>query len=315
MLADRLVLSTGQLTERVEAVLAGAALEGSAVEAIDLADAVETYRAAGRAALQHRHDRTWFQARLAWPDWANAEPAFAAHVAPHLDQLNDGKAAWWFLRKYPDWRLRVRTPDHQAVERLLDDLVAAGTISGWRPSIYEPETAAFGGSLAMDIVHDLFCADSRGAVTYIRQQAPGLGRRELSFLLLHAMLEHAGLDWFEIGDVFDRVSQMRPTPIDGDDRRVETLAATMRRLWALAGIADTPMFAPEGPVGYAAPWLAAFIQAGRSLGAASTANRLDRGLRATIAQVVIFHWNRIGLSARTQGVLAHAAIAATLPRS
>ena len=59
---------------------------------------------------------------------------------------------------------------------------------------------------------------------------------------------------------------------------------------------------------------AAFIRAGKLLGEAAATNRLDRGLRATLAQIVIFHWNRLGLSASAQGILAHAAKAATLPR-
>jgi thiopeptide-type bacteriocin biosynthesis protein len=315
MLADRLTLPADQLAERVEAVLAGAALERSAVDGLDLAEAVETYQAAGRAALHRRLDRSWFQARVTPTEWASAEATFASHIAPRLDQLDAGRAAWWFLRKHPDWRLRIRTVDHRAVQGLLDDLAATGTIGRWRPSIYEPETAAFGGDVAMAVVHDLFCADSRGVLAYARQPSPQLGRRELSLMLIMALQQHAGLDWFEAGDVFDRVTQMRPTPADADAERVAALALTMRPLLAVAITSDTPLFTPGGTVAYAAPWLAAFIKAGQSLSDAAAANRLDRGLRATIAQIVIFHWNRLGLSAPTQGILAHAAKAATLPRS
>src|SRR5439155_2337661 len=156
MPVDRLTVSASQLAARVEAALAGAALERSADDQADLAEAVETYRTAGLAALQHRHERAWFQARVTPPQWASAEATFAAHVAPRLDQIEDGKAAWWFLRKHPDWRLRIRATDHTTVETLLDDLVAASTIDRWRPSIYEPEAAAFGGHVAMNVVHELF---------------------------------------------------------------------------------------------------------------------------------------------------------------
>ncbi len=316
---DRLTLSPDQVAARVEAVLAGAPLETSAadvgVDPADLADAVQTYRAAGLTALQRRHDRAWFQARIALPDWTNAEATFAAQIAPRLDQLDAGQAAWWFLRKYPYWRLRVRTADQHAAATLLDELVKAGAIDHWRPGIYEPEAAAFGGSDAMDVVHDLFCADSRGVLTYARQHAPGLGRRELSLLLIRALQQHAGLDWFEAGDVFDRIAQMRPAPADADAVRVDTLATRMRPLLAITVQADTPLFAPGGPVTYATPWLAGFIQAGQQLGEAATAERLGRGLRAVLAHIVIFHWNRLGLSAQTQGILAHAAKAAILPRS
>jgi thiopeptide-type bacteriocin biosynthesis protein len=78
---------------------------------------------------------------------------------------------------------------------------------------------------------------------------------------------------------------------------------------------DMQMVAPAGPIAFAAPWLAAFINAGRQLGDAAVTGTLDRGLRSILAQIVIFHWNRLGLSAHSQGILAHAAKAATLPRS
>lgn len=321
MPADRLTFAAGQalpadqLADRVEAVLAGAALEQSAIDRLDLADAVETYRAGGRAALHRRAEHAWFQARVTPTEWATAEATFAAHVAPRLDQLDRGQAAWWFLRKHPHWRLRVRTSDHHQVAAVLDDLVTAGTISRWRRSIYEPETAAFGSDIAMAIVHDLFCADSRGVLTYTRQSDPQLGRRELSLLLIRALQQHAGLDWFEAGDVFDRITHMRPVPADADADRVAVLATKVQPLLAVATHADLPLFTSTGPVAYAAPWLAAFIQAGRDLDEAAAANRLDRGLRAVLAQIVIFHWNRLGLTAHVQGILAHAAKAAILPWS
>ena len=318
MPSDRLTHSDG-LAASVEAVLAGAELELSAADAgvdpADLADAVETFRTAGLAALRQRQDRTWFQARIALPAWDTAEATVAARIAPHLDHLDDGRAAWWFLRKHPYWRLRVRTAHHDTATTLLDDLVTAGAIDHWRPGIYEPESAAFGGDPAMTIVHDLFCADSRGVLTHARQHTPQLGRRELSLLFIRALHQHAGLDWFEAGDVFDRVARTRPAPADADATRVDTLAATMSPLLALPVQADTPLFAPGGPLAHAAPWLAGFIQAGQRLDDAATTGRLDRGLRAVLAHIVIFHWNRLGLSAQAQGILAHAAKAAILPRS
>ncbi|WP_342742822.1 hypothetical protein [Nonomuraea jiangxiensis] len=66
---------------------------------------------------------------------------------------------------------------------------------------------------------------------------------------------------------------------------------------------------------FAEPWLAAYEMAGRRLGDAAARGRLDRGLRAVLTHVLISHWNRFGLSAMTQGVLAHAAKAAFLPWS
>ncbi|SQD98934.1 hypothetical protein FMEAI12_5000026 [Parafrankia sp. Ea1.12] len=65
---------------------------------------------------------------------------------------------------------------------------------------------------------------------------------------------------------------------------------------------------------HAAPWLAAFQTAGRQLGDAAAQTHLGRGLRAILTHVLIFRWNRLGPSATSQAVLAHAAATALLPR-
>ena len=165
----------------------------------------------------------------------------------------------------------------------------------------------------MDAVHDLFCADTRGALDYMRHEAPGLGRRELSLVLLSGLMRAAGLDMFESGDVFDRVARLRPAPADADAARTERLTEHVRGLLSIPDPASSQLFAPGGPVAHAAPWLAAFQTAGRRLGAAAAQGLLDRGVRAVLTHVLIFHWNRFGLSAASQSILANAATTALLP--
>jgi thiopeptide-type bacteriocin biosynthesis protein len=309
------------LTAGVLAVLAGAdpdtAAADHALDLADLDDAVQTYQAAGLAALEHRAERAWYQVRVQFSDWTAAETAGAATLGPVLDRLyGEGAAAgWWFLRKHPCWRLRLVGADTVAVDRVLDELADTGVIERWWPTVYEPETAAFGGPGGMDTVHDLFCADSAGVLDYLRQEAPGLGRRELSILLLSGMMRAAGLDTFEYGDVFDRVARLRPAPTGADAVRTGRLADNLRVLLSIPDLADSELFTPGGPAAHAAPWLAAVRAAGEQLGHDAGSGRLDRGLRAIFSHVVIFHWNRFGLSATSQGILAHAATTALLPRS
>jgi thiopeptide-type bacteriocin biosynthesis protein len=64
----------------------------------------------------------------------------------------------------------------------------------------------------------------------------------------------------------------------------------------------------------ATQWHDAFSDAGLRLGESARHGELDRGLRAVLTHVVIFHWNRLGLPASTQGILATAARDAYLPR-
>jgi thiopeptide-type bacteriocin biosynthesis protein len=309
------------LNAAVLAVLAGA--DPGAVAArhalglADLDDAVRTYQAAGLAALERRADAVWYQVRVQFADWPAAETVGVTTLGPALDRLRtDGAVAgWWFLRKHPCWRLRLLRADIAVVGRVLDELTGTGMISRWWPTVYEPETAAFGGPAGLDTVHDLFCADSAGVLDYLRQDTPGLGRRELSILLLSGLMRAAGLDAFECGDVFARVARLRPTPSDADTARIGTLAGNVRVLLSIPNLADSALFALDGPVAHAAPWLAAFVTLGRQFGHDAAEGHLERGLRAILTHVAIFHWNRFGLSATSQGILARAVVTALLPQS
>lgn len=321
MPADRLTTVTPhQAAAGVLAVLGGADLDATAAESgmdpVDLAEALRVYQAAGLTALERRAEADWYQLRIQFADWDAAESVGAEQLGPRLDQLqtSGALAGWWFLRKHPCWRLRLRGADIDAVDDLLDELTAHGALARWWSTVYEPETAAFGGPAGMNVAHELFCADSRGVLDYIRQPARGLGRRELSVLLISALTRAAGLDWFERGDVFNRVTELRPAPAAADAGRVDELSRTVRTLLAVPTQADSTLFAPGGPIAHARPWLVAFERAGRGLGDAAAEGQLDRGIRAILTHVVIHHWNRLGLSATTQGILARAASLAALPR-
>lgn len=249
----------------------------------------------------------WHDVRVQFADWSTAETITAITLGPALDQLG----RWWFLRKHPCWRLRLRQVDIADIDDVLDELTHTGAITRWWPTVYEPETTAFGGLAGMNTVHDLFCADSAGLLDYLRHGAPGLGRRELSILLLNRLMHAAGLDLFESGDVFHRVTHLRPAPTDPDIARANTLIDDVRALLSTSDFNE--LFRQRGPVAHAAPWLAAFTAAGEQLGHDAADGRLGRGLRAILTHVVIFHWNRLGLTATSQGIIAHAATTALLP--
>ncbi|WP_103343784.1 thiopeptide-type bacteriocin biosynthesis protein [Amycolatopsis sp. CA-126428] len=284
---------------------------------VDLDDAVRTYQAAGVAALERRAEDAWYQVRVQFADWSAAETVGATMLGPALDDLRarQAMAGWWFLRKHPCWRLRLLRADVAAVNGLLNELTNTGVIARWWPTVYEPETAAFGGANGVDTVHQLFCADSAGVLDYLRHDAPGLGRRELSLLLVSALMRAAVLDTFECGDVFDRVARLRPAPTDADTERLGKLVENARLLLSITDLADSELFAPDGLVAHATPWLAAMHAGGQQLGHDAADGQLGRGLRAILTHVVIFHWNRFGLSATSQAILARAAATALLPRS
>ncbi|MGH3866190.1 MAG: thiopeptide-type bacteriocin biosynthesis protein [Pseudonocardiaceae bacterium] len=322
MPADQLNLSTAKETaEGVLEVLAGSPRDRVAarlgMQTADLADAVETYQQAGSAALEAQvAARDWYPVRVQFPEWATAEKSAVTGLGPHLQRLQDVGviAAWWFIRKAPCWRLRMK-PGHDvalaelkaSVNAVLDRLVTAGLISRWWQNLYEPETVAFGGQFGMDIAHDLFHSDSSNILSYLRQPAPVIGRRELSVLLCNTLFRAAGQEWFECGDIWHRVAQLRPIPTDTPNDRLTELGASLHKLLAYDARPAGPLFTTDGPLVFAASWAAAFNHAGYAIGTAASKGALERGTRDILAHHVIFHWNRIGLPHKTQSVLAHAA--------
>jgi len=247
-------------------------------------------------------ERRWLHASITFPDWEAAEQAMASAVAPLLDDVTMN---WSYLRKHPCWRVRVRDAPPGAIEDVLGRLRGERVITGWQPGTYEPEAFAFGGPTGMDITHDLFCADSHAILAYLRSHC-GTGRREASLLAISAMLAAAGLDTFERGDVMHKVASLRPPAPGSGDPNMTSLSAQLR---TLLGIPPMPALRELS----AEPWGLAFYTAGHRLAQAAGMETLTRGLRAVLAHNVIFHWNRLGLSAKTQGILASAARDAWIP--
>lgn len=312
-----------RMEQAVLTVLTGAPVPEVALAAgldpADLAEAVEVYRQAGRDALRHHVASGWWQVYVQFTDWPTAERDFADHLAPLLQRAeNDGiLTAWWFMRKYPCWRLRLRSGSagHTMKTHLgaaFDQLTDDGRIDRWWPGIYEAETAAFGGEAGMECAHNLFCVDSRAIVNLLRHNTIGLGRRELSLLLCSTLLRAAGLERYEQGDVWHRVAMERHLPADVPTSKLTTMADDLGHLIRADMAADGPLLSANGPLAAASEWADAFHQAGHSLGTAARAGTLHRGLRDILAYAVIFHWNRLGLPARTQSILAWAARTAIL---
>ncbi len=126
----------------------------------NLSDALQVFRHAGREALAGQAAQTtWWHAYLHFTDWANADRTFTTHVLPLLRTAEaDGAiTGWWYTRKHPCWRLRLRrAPGARTMISIgdgLDALAAEGHLHRWWSGIYEPETAAFGGPASMDTAH------------------------------------------------------------------------------------------------------------------------------------------------------------------
>jgi protein-L-isoaspartate(D-aspartate) O-methyltransferase len=257
-------------------------------------------------------DAEWPQVFIEFGDRASAEQVAAEHLLPALLAAETAGllTGWWFVRKFPCWRLRY-PPEHLgAAPRLatvLNTLMFDGLITGWNLGIYEPEVHAFGGPDGMSITHTLANRDSRHVLAHLsesRSPTAGLGRRELGVVLASSLLRGAGLDWFEQGDVWAKFASHRPLQPQAlsQDRRA-TLAPAIRRLMTI-DTGPTSVLVATGPLAAHADWFTAFQQAGAGLADLARHGTLARGLRAVLAHQLIFSFNRLGLPVGDQAILA-----------
>nr|WTA00695.1 thiopeptide-type bacteriocin biosynthesis protein [Streptomyces sp. NBC_00857] len=324
MSTDRLI-PVSPVGRAVLDVLAGQPLDEVArdagMESVALSDAVEVFEQAGHEALaQHETHTNWWQFYVSFPDWTDAEQIAVTHLAPLLHSLDecDRISLWWFIRKHPCWRLRLYGgPESQVRTDLgarLDELVKEGHISRWWPGIYEPEIAAFGGADSMLNAHRLFAADSHHILSRHGRTDVPIGRRELSVILCTVMMQAAGLEWQEQGDVWDRVIKEEHRSATGKvlEGRLEGMTRQIRALLVSDISPDGAVFGGAGPLHSVAEWAAAFRRAGNALKEGVASGSLDRGIRRVLAYHVIFHWNRFGLSLAAQSSLALAARTAIL---
>jgi thiopeptide-type bacteriocin biosynthesis protein len=275
-------------------------------------------------------EHSWRQVFIHFHDYTAAEHIGTVHIGPEMTSAETAAeiASWFFMRKSPCWRLRF-LPAHGSSEQdavtfipaRLDRLQDAGHIANWVETIYEPETYAFGGAAGMSLAHRLFHADSRHILTYLGNQGAstspvrGDQRRELSVLLCSILMRSAGQDWYEQGDIWARVAEIRPDPPNTPSDRLSNLEAGLRRLMTVDASPTSPLLQERGSLAFLAEWATAFAESGQTLGHLGRNGTLTRGVRAVLAHHVIFHWNRLGLPSTTQSLLAHTAKAVVLGRA
>jgi thiopeptide-type bacteriocin biosynthesis protein len=122
----------------------------------------------------------------------------------------------------------------------------------------------------------------------------------------------AHLEWYEQGDIWDRLTQQRPLPTDIPAEKITGMASTVKQTLLADTTPGGPLLNASGPLAPIATWAQSFRAAGSALGAATREGTLQRGLREIISYAIIFHWNRLGLATRTQAILAHTARIAIL---
>lgn len=235
------------------------------------------------------------QVWIEWTDWNQAEHTAAIHLLPHLGAV----PGWWFIRKRPCWRLRYQDgPGARALlDRMLEHLHRSGHVRSWNHGIYEPETFAFGGRASMALAHQHFHQDSHHILTHAT--TPVLGRRELALLTASVFLRAAGLDWYEQGDVWARVADLRSHP----DPLLEN-PALARQVHTLLRANAHRLTDGGSPLDRYQEWIRETAGTGRALAGLYRDGLLTRGLRAVASHHLIFSFNRMGVPGRDQQILS-----------
>lgn len=316
---------TGYDSVRVEhavhSVFSGAPVEDAARAAglppAQLAEAIERYQAAGRAALKAA-PLGWHQVNIRFVDYERAEHAFRAYLFPGL-RADGPVGQWWFVRKAPHWRLRCHpAPEATSqdvaahIAKALNSSVSCGATANWHSTLYEPESIAFGGPAGLQLAHALFHADSEGVLDYnsaFEANPADLPEpKETSLLTMSLLMRATGLEAGEQGDVWGRVEERRPLPDDVPPQRVSAMTAPMKRLL----LTDARPLLADGTLTPIRPWIESLQHHGRRLAEAAESHKLNTGKRAVLARHILFHWNRMGFSIRRQSIWSRAAREALL---
>jgi protein-L-isoaspartate(D-aspartate) O-methyltransferase len=244
----------------------------------------------------------WQQLTYTCDDWRAAENTAVAVLGPLLTAAQDKGdiASWWFIRKGPEWRVRLESPAGSLTCRLAEALAGNGDACAVTGGTYEPETTRFGAPDAMDAAHRLFAADSRRLLDHLAGNSPRL-LREIPVILAARLLRAARQDWYEQGDCWEQMAAHRS---DGHGPAPEPGTGTVSAMLALLSAGgDTP----GSPLHDRPEWASAFEDAGRRIAALAGRGALARGQRAVLAQHLLFLFNRHGVPASDQHLLATAA--------
>jgi thiopeptide-type bacteriocin biosynthesis protein len=270
---------------------------------------VEAFLAGGLAAVAADRGQCWVHVGLA----VRSRPREVFHWLGELSaELLDDPAVtnFFFMRKPPGVRLRFEAAHGQRlqVESMLHSCLGQARLRVERvvPGVYEPEEHLFGGPASMPFVHRIFTIDSLAWLAFWRLETPG-PPWAFSLSLLRYLLDGVGVvGWEDLG-VWDLIRSRtgRALPPGMDAGKLAAACAGIRDTWSDPSRLEAGLPAPVAAL--AAEWGPRLRAAGEDWrsGYFDTRGAMI-GPRDGVTFVTIFHWNRGGVSAATQSLLAAA---------
>lgn len=255
---------------------------------------------------------TWIYLRVD----IGAQPAhqvLSQSVKPLIAELKEKELVkgWWFLVKTDmlgcavRLRIQVDTAARPDADAVIKRWSAAHQLTVSRLK-YEPEFCLFGGKGGIDIAHAMFHLDSE-FVTGLpaRDNADDrLVSTGLSIICALQLLRSVRLDVFECWDVFAQILGKRPSSA-ADKARHAPVCDQMKAVIARHYRFDLAQV--EAPLRHTLEtYFNGLGAAGAALERLNYAGGLHCGLREFTAAILIFCWNRAGLSFVAQRTLAQA---------
>ncbi|MCF3119676.1 thiopeptide-type bacteriocin biosynthesis protein [Streptomyces arenae] len=257
-------------------------------------------------------------------------PEFCAELhATAQELLADRRAEeFFFLHKHPGMRVRFQAAAHRAeVDAVLRQRLTywqqEGLVDTWHAGVYEPEEFLFGGAVSMRSVHRVFTADSLAWLGFHATQGDGHAGREgagarpawaMSLLMVRALLDALEIVGWEDLDVWDRLrrqtgrryaDRVRAAGTEELPPGVAGIETALRAGWTDQHALAARL--PEDAVRRAETFRAAVTEAGEQwLRTYFTSGSAVIGPREAAAFVIVFHWNRAGLSVLRQTLIAEA---------
>jgi thiopeptide-type bacteriocin biosynthesis protein len=231
-------------------------------------------------------------------------------LIPILRRLSRRKVVdrFHFVRKAPDLRLRFRAVGpHECLllqlGKMSQVLYERGAVVSAVRSVYEPEARVFGGSDAMDAVHDYFDADSRGWIRWNQNPlAEQIFTAEQLCTAVINELFHSVLGCpNEVWDAWNNLSQLTREAKGPAAKLAGRVPVNGRETLAAIRGADPMTAAVAKHYTKANQAFSAAIHRVRERGL------LEVGIRSLLANMAMFHCNRFGLDGAKQFSIAESA--------
>lgn len=269
-------------------------------------------------AMSEQRERTrslWRGFRILADTWPQLQSDLVTVIAGFFTELQSEKIiqGFWYMRKSdggPHLRVRIELTKWTQEKDLLDKIASFKKRYphlNWSNNIYEPETLVFGGAKSIDVLHKLFQADTDFYLAWqrdlITDGTAQIGPMELSIIAISQLFKACGFGVTESWDVWMQVVHYRPGPKESLLKTFQSNQKRIQRLWKQG---DSMIHLLPDPS--QASWqnfTRELERTGLQLRSLAAHGEMERGLRKVMVWVIIFLWNRWGLSPAEQVAISN----------